>query len=108
MKEFDVFYMRPTFFRDGIMGYNSLVKAKKLPKPTALSDTHKFLKTALAENLEDLFRRMQAEVWSPKGEARELISGAGLEHTSMSVGDIAVEANGNVWMVDHTGWKQLN
>lgn len=39
---------------------------------------------------EKIFRAMQAEIWSPEGEARDLILGAGLRHTSMSVGDVIV------------------
>lgn len=36
----------------------------------------------------DIFGKFQAEVWSPRGEARELIQKQGLSHTSMTTGDI--------------------
>ena len=41
-----------------------------------------------AEGLEDVYYKMQGEVWSPNGEARELIQSLGLSHTSMNVGDV--------------------
>ena len=105
--EYDVFYMKPEFFRDGILGSQWLEKQGKLPKPSALGETHAFVKQTGAKGLEDLFHNMQAEVWSPNGEARPLIEKAGLQHTSMSIGDIAVDANGNAFMVDATGWRKL-
>lgn len=37
---------------------------------------------------------MQGEIWSPNGEANELIRSKGLFHTSMSVGDCAVDETG--------------
>jgi len=41
-----------------------------------------------AEGLEEVYCEMQAENWSPNGEARELIKSLGLSHTSMMLGDI--------------------
>jgi hypothetical protein len=38
--------------------------------------------------LENVFVHMQAESWSPNGEQHKLITDLGLQHTSMSVGDI--------------------
>ena len=40
-----------------------------------------------AEDLEETYMEMQAENWSLNGEARNIIKGLGLNHTSMSVGD---------------------
>jgi hypothetical protein len=42
-----------------------------------------------AEGLEEVYTEMQADNWSPHGEARELIKSLGLSHTSMSMGDVA-------------------
>lgn len=44
---------------------------------------------------ENIFMLMQAENWSPNGEARDLIRSLGLSHTLMLVGDIieVVETN---------------
>lgn len=56
---------------------------------------------------EELFHALQAENYSPKGEARELISSKGLRHTSMSVGDILV-MDGTYHFVDAFGFTELN
>ena len=40
------------------------------------------------QNWRILYGPMQGDNWSPKGEARSLIAGLGLHHTSMSTGDI--------------------
>ena len=57
-------------------------------------------------DLESVYRAMQGEEWSPMGEARSLISSRGLQHTSMSVGDLIV-CGGVVHMVDSCGFKEL-
>lgn len=99
-----VHYMKPEWFRDGIMG------AK--PNPADLSATHVFLTSVEIEQdradwaLEDVFCRMQAEVWSPNGEARALIQSKGLGHTSMSVGDVAV-VDGKAFVVALFGFEPL-
>jgi hypothetical protein len=41
-----------------------------------------------AEGLEEVYTEMQADNWSPHGEARELILSLGLSHTSMMISDI--------------------
>lgn len=105
---YDVFYMKPDYFRDGIMGYKWVEKRGCVPKPVALGDTHIYLTQKEARDLEDLFFQMQGEQWSPNGEARDLIKSRGLAHTSMSVGDIAVDIDGKCWMVDMVGFKVLN
>ncbi|MFZ3397283.1 hypothetical protein LCS82_07560 [Vibrio harveyi] len=56
---------------------------------------------------EELFHALQAMNYSPKGEARELISSKGLSHTSMSVGDILV-INGAYNFVDLFGFTELS
>ena len=58
--------------------------------------------------LEELYWRMQGENWSPNGEAREVLMLTGVQHTSMSVGDITrcVES-GEVWRVEDIGWKDV-
>jgi hypothetical protein len=52
--------------------------------------THVFVRCVDAKDREEVFHKMQGEVWSPYGEQREYIKSRGLKHTSMSVGDIAV------------------
>lgn len=58
--------------------------------------------------LEEIFYRMQGEVWSPHGEARYMIASLGVQHTSMSIGDIARdEQTGKVWRVAMFGWEDV-
>ena len=108
MPHFDVFYMKKEFFGDGIMGVEWCRKKGCLPNPRTLGDTHAYVKMLEAKNLGDVFLKMQAEYWSPNGEACELIAKANLTHTSMSVGDIIVTENGVVLMFDNHGFQELN
>lgn len=64
----------------------------------------KRVKTVEADSLEEVYMKMQGEVWSPNGEARPLIRSLGLSHTSMSVGDIA-EHDGKLFIVADFGFK---
>lgn len=53
-----------------------------------IESTHAFVESIEANTLDDVYLEMQAENWSPNGEARRLIEKTGLHHTSMSVGDV--------------------
>ncbi len=82
-----IWYMRPEWFRNGI--------SYQKPDPKNLSATHIHLLDLELEGednalLEEVFREMQGESWSPNGQGRELIASKGLQHTSMSVGDVIV------------------
>lgn len=67
------------------------------------------------EELDRIFAIMQGEVWSPNGEARNLIRSRSLHHTSMSVGDVVRIVRGDdpetavadAWMCDWNGWTKL-
>lgn len=105
---FQVWYMKPEFFRDGIMGHKWLVERNQVPDLTNLEKTHVLLREIEAGGLEDAFRIQQGEIWSPNGEARPLIEEKGLRHTSMSVGDIIrYPDTGSVWIVDSVGFEYL-
>ena len=105
MKTIRVFYMRPDWFRTGIGG-------KVMPDPANLAATHVELMTfGMADDgkgqlLNNVYRNMQGEVWSPHGEARELIKSKGLDHTSMSMGDVIV-VDGEVHVVARFGFQHL-
>ena len=71
MIKYQVWYMRPEFFADGIMGI--------LPNARDLSSTHVFLTNVMSDGgLDHVYHAMQGEVWSPDGEARALIQSKGL------------------------------
>jgi hypothetical protein len=100
MSVFEVWYMRKEWFADGIMGTE--------PDKYHLGKTHILLKTLATEGwkLEDVFVEMQADRWSPNGEAYGLIKAKGLGHTSMSVGDVIVE-DGEAYVVQGVGFHKL-
>ena len=73
-----------------------------------IRDTHVLLSCTKAEYLGELYSKMQGEMWSPNGEARNIIRLLGLSHTSMTVGDIALcLETGEYYSVEITGWKKL-
>lgn len=100
-KTFSVWYMRPDWFRNGICGDK--------PDAANLSATHIHLRDIQAKpqsTMSDVYAYMQAENWSPNGEARSLIMSKGLQHTSMSVGDVVV-VDGVAHVVARIGFDEL-
>ena len=58
--------------------------------------------------LDQIYNLMQGEVWSPNGEGRELIQSLGLNHTSMSMGDIIYSGKDKeFWMVMPSGFSNV-
>lgn len=104
---FTIYYMKPEFFHYGIIGHDYLKGLGRLPDPKNIEATHTKLTEIDVPGLAAVFWKMQAENWSPNGEARELIMEKGLSHTSMSVGDIAQDDTDVYWLVDRIGWKRL-
>jgi hypothetical protein len=102
-----VWYMKPPFFRDGIFGSEWLVK-QGIPLPTiaTIEGTHTCVGTLDTDHPEEVWMMMQGEQWSPQGQANGFIRGLGLQHTSMSVGDI-VQKDDVLWMVEGCGFKRL-
>lgn len=110
MSIYRVYYMKPDHFRDFILG---------VEKPTltgvTCGDTHTFLRTVTVDQkrdcieheLEDVYFQSQGEIWSPNGEARELILAKGLRHTSMSVGDVIEDPEGRFWAVASFGFEPV-
>jgi len=79
-----------------------------LPKIEDIANDYARVGNIEATNEEDIYMKMQAEVWSPRGEARELILSKGLSHTSMSMGDIIViRPSGEVFVVDSIGFSSI-
>jgi hypothetical protein len=75
--KYAIYYKKePTFHDDKNLSWDNYLK------------THTFLRFLEAKDLDNVFYKMQGEVWSPNGEARDLIRSCGLRHTSMSVGDL--------------------
>lgn len=102
-----VWYMKPEHFREGICGLFSHPVGGGEPKPLKLHETHVHLRNVQAADLNEVYALQQAEVWSPNGEARDLIAAKGLQHTSMSVGDVIVDKNGEAWVVASFGFTRV-
>lgn len=71
-----------------------------------LSATHVKVGSVKETDLDKIYYMMQGEMWSPNGEARQLIKELGLSHTSMSRGDVICK-NGQYFVVDFAGFKKL-
>lgn len=78
---------------------------KKL-KDHDLYETHKLLALNPELDLNKLYQYYQGEVWSPEGEAAELIQSLNLNHTSMTTGDI-VQQDNKYYFCDLEGWKEI-
>jgi hypothetical protein len=102
-----IWYMRPDFTMNGMMGFRWMREHGVLPDIKSLEKTHILLGEIIGSSgFEYMYVHLQGETYSPNGEARDLIQGKGLSHTSMSMGDI-FESNGSFYMVDSLGFKQL-
>jgi hypothetical protein len=94
---YKVYYRKlPTFTLDNALTVEDLA-----------GDEFALVREVAVSSLDKVFCEMQGEVWSPNGEARELILSLGLHHTSMSVGDVAVDEGGRAWQCDIMGWKEV-
>ena len=101
MPIYHVYYARrSTFHPSGQLGTPPLTAA-------GLRLTHVWLFEIEATSLDDAFRRMQGENWSPQGEARGLLHALGLRHTSMSVGDVLRDQDGTYWECIDQGWRPI-
>lgn len=104
----EIWFAKPEHFRLFIFGYKEVAAEGKLPATESeLSDTHTKLGSIKETDLDNIYMALQGEGWSPNGEARNLIRGLSLGHTTMSVGDIVVK-DGVMHMVDNFGFKQID
>ena len=76
--------------------------------PVVKLDNFAYLGDITADALDGVFMKMQGELWSPNGEARDLIRSLGLTHTSMSVGDLIADYHANkFYMVMPRGFEPV-
>lgn len=76
----------------------------EIPTKYTIRDTHVLLGRVPETNPEKVFEMFQAENWSPRGEANEMIRRLGVNHLSMTVGDV-VSVNGVFYVVDLFGFR---
>ena len=101
MPQYQVYYARrPTYRPSGQMGTPLLTVS-------GLQHSHVLLAAVEADGRGDAWLRMQADNWSPHGEARPLIERLGLTHTSMSVGDVLRDEKGAYWECLDLGWRRV-
>lgn len=104
----EVWYLRPESTREFSMGYDWLrEQGIAVPSASSIEDTHIQLGKLSEASPDRIFSMMQAESWSPRGEARDLIRDLGLGHTSMMVGDVIKLPSGELLMVDRVGFRSL-
>jgi hypothetical protein len=110
MRKFFIYYRKNPTFRPygGFQGENRII-AFFNPQDGCIeiSDEYAFVAMQWGEDMGDVWHTMQGEIWSPNGEARDLIRGLGLQHTSMSVGDLIVDDEGCVFEVANVGFKEI-
>lgn len=102
----EVWYARPDVQRNLTSGYDLAKRLNALPDPEALNKTHVKVGNVAESDPGRVFGMMQAEEWSPDGQAQDLIRGLRLDHTSMSVGDVMV-IRGRILFVDRRGFVDL-
>jgi len=106
MQTYKVYYQKKETIE--VTGFFNISSIIEKDVKEVCQHSHVYLMETDAENLEDLFRNMQGENWSPNGEAREFIKSKRLIHTSMSVGDVAYEIETGKWyVVDIMGFREL-
>ncbi len=70
--------------------------------------THTFLMFVTAKNLDEVYYKSQGEVWSPRGEGNSTIKKLGLNHTSMSIGDLIRDMNTHIlYEVASEGFREI-
>jgi len=96
MKIYAIYYQREPRFSEDLID------------PEKIGETHKYLGFMHARHLEELWRMMQGENWSPEGEARGLLDHLGIQYTSMSVGDVVFDCEAQTWhqCLMH-GWQKI-
>lgn len=100
MKHFLVYYLAPTA-RNHICTYPEDLLTEQISE--ADFDKHFIpVMDIEAKNKEEAFIFMQGEHWSPNGEAREAIKAYGLDHTSMSIGDVLFDREKEKYFI--TSW----
>lgn len=103
-----IWYWKPEYSRDYLMGYQWL-KDEGIPVPTAKTITQTHIKLGAIRETDpgNVYHLLQGEVWSPQGEATDMLQELGLSHTSMSIGDVIQRPDGTLLMVDTVGFQQL-
>jgi len=75
--------------------------------PRALRETHILLGSIDGgDSLEEVFRILRGNQWSPRGEAGAFIEAMRLDHVAMGTGDLLETATG-IWVAAASGYVQI-
>lgn len=102
----EIWYWKEDFARDAMMGPGFLAKRGLMPTPDTIKDNYALIGKIAETRPEKIFMMMQGDMWSPEGQARNMIRASGTGHTSMSVGDI-IKIGNEYHMVDRFGFHKL-
>lgn len=102
----EIWYWKSDNGRDFMMGYDFMQKHNASFDPNNISQTHVLVGKIAETDPNEIFSMMQGEVWSPRGEARDMIEKLDTGHTSMSVGDV-MKIDNDMFMVDRMGFRNL-
>lgn len=106
---YTIYYMRPTHMANMMLGTKFLIDNGIMPDVSSINKTHVELGAISANNLDNVYMKMQGEMWSPFGEANNFIITKELRHTSMSIGDIVYDhQSSKYFMCDTVGFTELN
>jgi hypothetical protein len=99
---YTVFYMKPESFRRFNFG-------QEFPTRNELCLTHVQVSHVKAKDMEDVFCQMQSENMTSSNLVRNTIRSEGLQHTSMSVGDVVFDNRTlKHFVVAPCGFKEIN
>jgi hypothetical protein len=93
---YSVHFTRPEFFEYGVFG--------TLPNPANLSATVDIE----ADGLDTAYQQMRTDNWARQGgDAYMFIINKGLDHFSMSVGDVLIDDRDNMHVVGPLGFRTV-
>jgi len=80
----------------------------EMPIKETLCETHGFLGEILETDLDEIYRIMQEDVWSPNGDGQALLDWEEVAHASMCIGDVIVIGS-RAWVCSDCseGWKEI-
>jgi hypothetical protein len=102
--DFTIWYFRPS--ERILMKGNSYIRThhpERLPRPWNLERTHIRVGNVNEDNKDEILTMMQARLWNPRGEADAFVERLGLDHVSMTAGDV-IQRGDECFMVDSLGW----
>ncbi|MEZ9708594.1 hypothetical protein AB4254_07940 [Vibrio breoganii] len=111
--EFEIYYSKPSFFNDAIMGHDFVCKVHEhLTNDINKHIEYNYLKIGdIKAKLEPaaIFDLLQKAHWNPKGEANSLLANLGITRSSMTVGDIIKHKTSNqLYIVEPFGFKLVH